>query len=126
MKQWGSVFLACAMSLMLSGCAVLLVGAGAAGGYAISKDFIKNDFDLSVDHVYRVSQQVAGEVGLITVDDERHGLIKAVVEGANVTITVKRVSTKTVELRVKARNDLLLPKIDIAQTVYNKIIERLY
>ncbi len=109
----------------LSGCALLLVGAGVAGGYAISKDSVKNDFDLSKDHVYGVSREVVEKLGLITLSDSAHGLIKADVEGVNVTVTVKPVSRKTVELQVKARDHLLLPKVDVAQTIYNKIFERL-
>ena len=108
-----------------SGCAALLIGAGAAGGYAISKDSIKNHFDLSPDHVYRISRDVAGELGLVTTEDPRHGLIQADVQGSTVTITIKPVSEKTVELKVKARDKIFLPKIEIAQTVYNKIVARL-
>lgn len=114
-----------AISLGLSGCAVLLVGAGAAGGYAIGRDSITNHFDLPQDRVFRASREVIGELGLVTTEDARHGLIKAQVEGANVTITVKRISETTVELKVKARNDLFMPKIRIAQTVYTHIADRL-
>ena len=110
--------------ICLSGCAVLLVGAGAAGGYAISKDSIRNDFDMSASHLFRISRDVVKEAGLITAEDERRGLITAMVEGADVTVTVKPVSHKTVELKVRARQ-MLLPKIDVAQAVYNRILERL-
>ena len=113
------------LAVCLSGCAALLVGAGAAGGYAVSKDSIRNHFDLPPSTVYHAAREVIGEEGLVTVEDERRGLIKAQVEGANVTITVKRISEKTTELKVKARNDLLMPKIDIAQVIYNKILGRL-
>jgi hypothetical protein len=113
------------MLVGLSGCAALLVGAGAAGGYAIGKDSIKNHFDLPMSHVYQVSREVIGEVGLVTLEDEQRGLIKASVEGTNVTLTVKRVSEKAVELKVKARSKFLIPRIDTAQTVYNRIIQRL-
>ena len=109
----------------LSGCAVLLVGAGAAGGYAISKDSVKNLFDLPADTVFRASREVMSAQGLITVEDARNGLIKATVEGATVTVTVKPVTKQTVELRVKARDQLLFPKVDIAQALYTKILERL-
>ncbi len=111
---------------LLSGCAPVLIGAGVAGGYAISKDSIKNTFDLPQSHVFRVSQDVINEVGLATVEDERRGLLKATVQGVNVTVTVKPLSKQTVELKVKARNNLLLPEIDVAQSVYNRIIERLH
>ena len=110
--------------ICLSGCAVLLVGAGAAGGYAISKDSIKNHFDLPAGRLFRISRDVVKEAGLITADDERRGLITATVEGVEVTVTVQPVSHKTVELKVRARQ-MLLPKIDVAQAVYNRIRERL-
>ena len=109
----------------LSGCAVLLVGAGAAGGYAISKDSVQNLFDLPSDTVFRASREAVSEQGLITVEDARNGLIKATVEAATVTVTVKPVTKKTVELRVKARDNFLFPKVDIAQAIYTRILERL-
>lgn len=104
---------------------MLLVGAGAAGGYAMSRDSITNHFDLPSRHVYRISRDVVGGLGLVTGESERQGLIKAIIEGAKVTVTVAPVSGKTVALTVKARNELLMPKIDVAQTVYHRIIERL-
>ena len=113
------------MTLSLSGCAVLLVGAGAAGGYAVSKDSVKNNFDLPAGEVFRASRDVVRAAGLMTTEDESHGMLKAVVEGADVTVTVKSISKRTVELKVKARDNLLIPKIDIAQGLYTKILERL-
>ena len=112
-------------AVMLSGCAAVLIGAGAAGGYAISKDSVQNGFDLPRSRVFAVSRDVDKAMGLLTTEDATHGLLKAVVEGANVTVTVSPITRKTVELRVKARNDLLMPKVDIAQAIYTKILERL-
>ncbi len=123
-SNWAGIGLI--FSLLLSaGCAPLLIGAGAVGGYAISKDSIANNFDLSYNHVYQVSHDVLSKTGLLTQADEQRGIIKAAVTGANVTVTVKRLTARTVQLKVKARNDLLLPKIDIAQAVYNQIVEKL-
>ena len=114
-----------AMTAHLSGCAVLLVGAGAAGGYAVSQDSVKNNFDLPAGEVFRASRDVVRAAGLVTTEDERHGTLKAVVQGADVTVTVTPVSRKTVELRVKARDHVLLPKIEIAQSLYTQILDRL-
>jgi len=127
MRRGWSVVLAgiCAGSLALGGCAAILVGAGMAGGYAISKDSVSNHFDLPRNDVYRAARAVAAESGLITLEDEHRGLIKATVEGAKVTIEVSKVSDHTVKLKVKARNDLMMPAIDVAQAIYNKIFERL-
>ena len=109
----------------LSGCALLLVGAGAAGGYAISRDTVRNLFDLPPDTVFQVSRDVVAQEGVITVEDARNGVIKATTPGANVTVTVKPVTKRTVELKVKARDNMLFPKIDIAQDIYTKILSKL-
>lgn len=116
---------AVAILAVSGGCAPVLIGAGAVGGYAISKDSISNSFDLSFGHVYHISHQTMAQVGFITQADEQRGIIKGTVPGANVTITVKRLTSRTVQLQVKARNDVLLPKIDIAQSIYNQIAEKL-
>ena len=113
----------CAGLVELSGCAILLIGAGAAGGYAISKDSVKNSFDLSQGHVYRQALAVAKQMGNVTLEDEKHGFLRANINDAVVTITVKQITKKTVELKVKARN--VMPKIEVAQEVYNKIASRL-
>ena len=113
-------------ALSMSGCIAVLLGTGAAAGYAVSKDSVRNSFDLSKDFVYHHSLAVAKEVGFITVEDASHGLIRMNVGDANVTITVKPITKRAVELKVSARNQLLLPEIDVAQTVYTKIIQRLH
>ena len=109
----------------LSGCAVALLGAGAAGGYAIGKDSVTSHFDLSQERVYRQALAAANQMGLVKVEDEAHGLIKATINDATVTITVKPLTKKTVELKVKARGRFLLPKVSIAQDVYQQINEGL-
>jgi len=109
----------------LSGCAVLLLGAGAAAGYAVGKDSVRNSFDLSQDFVYQQSLAVAKQTGLVTLQDAAHGRIEAKVVNANVTITVKPLTKQTVQLKVRARNAFLMPQLDVAHEVYNKIVERL-
>ncbi len=109
----------------LSGCAVALLGAGAAGGYAIGKDSVTSHFDLSQGRVYRQALVVAKQMGQVKVEDDVHGLIKATINDATVTITVKPLTKKTVELTVKARGRLLLPKVSIVQDVHQQISEGL-
>ena len=109
----------------LSGCAAALVGVGAAGGYAISRDAITNQFEFPMDHVYRVGREVIGDMGLVTTEDAGRGVIRAEVQGVHVTLTVRRISERFVELKVKARNQFLMPRIGVAQAVYNRIVQRL-
>ncbi len=99
----------------LSGCALLLVGAGAAGGYAISRDAIQNDFNLPASHVYRVSLDTVDAIELVTAEHEAQGLINATIQEAKVTITVARISERTTQLKVRAGSRCLFPKIEVAQ-----------
>ena len=111
-------------SLGVSGCALLLVGAGVAGGYAISKDSVRNTFDLPRSRVYASSLTVAKEMRNVTLEDHIHGFIQADIQDARVTVTVKQLTRQAVELNVRARN-LVVPKLDVAQQVYSKIVEGL-
>ena len=120
-----SVILLLVASVGLSGCAAVLVGAGAAGGYALSKDSVKNQFDLSQDRLFRRSREVVKKMGQVTLEDSKKGIVKGKVKDADVTVTVKPLTKKTVELEVHARNKFKMPVVDVAQEVYNKIIEKL-
>lgn len=124
-KKLLAALLVAAGSLALSGCPVVLVGAGVAGGYAISEDSVKSHFDLSQGRVFDRSLKVLKEMGQVTEQDEKNGLIKGKVKDVDVTVTVQPVTKKTVELEVKARNKFKMPAVDVAQEVYNKIDERL-
>ncbi len=109
-----------------SGCAALLVGAGAAGGYAISKDSIQNRFQAPASEAYRISHEVVEAAGFITDEDERRRFIKASVDGADVTISVTPMSQRSIELKVRARRYVVFPKISVAQRLYNEIAQQLY
>lgn len=109
----------------LNGCAVVLLSAGAAGGYAISKDSVENYFDASQRHVFKKSLAVVEEMGLIKLKDKENGIIKASIREVNVTITIDQITDKSIKLKVKARNKFYLPKVDIAQEVYSGIVDQL-
>lgn len=125
MKKWHLVEMLLALACLgLSGCAVFLVGAGAAGGYALSKDSVKNNFDLPRERVFSRGLDVAKQMGTVTLEDRKNGIIEAEIEGAVVKITVKQVTRESVELKVKARDKFLVPKVEVAQKVYTKMIEK--
>ena len=123
-RRWFRGVLLAVLTGHLTGCAWLLVGAGAAGGYAISRDAITNRFEQSPDVLYDVSRDVLHALGFITASDDGRHQLRGIVDGANVTILVTPVSERMVELKVKARNTFLMPKITVAHRVYNTIIER--
>ena len=111
--------------MMQTGCAAVLVGAGAASGYALSRDSIRNTFEMSQAQVFDASRAAFGEMGFVSVEDPTRGLLKGVVEGATVTVTVKPVTERAVELKVKARNRLWFPRLETAERVYNRTLKHL-
>ena len=123
-RSWSIMALAVA-SLGLSGCPLVWLGAGAAGGYAISADSVRNQFILPREQVFERASAVARQLGMVTVEDDARGVIQLRVGETNVTVTVKSLTSRTVELRIKARSRLLMPRVNVAQDVYNAITERL-
>ena len=111
---------------LFSGCAVFLLGAGAAGGIAISKDTIKGNFDKKLDQVWRASREVLIQEGFIRLEDKTHGTIDAEVRKSEVKIEILQISEKTVRIHVKARKGYkLLPNPDLANELYNKIYQKI-
>ena len=114
------------ISFLCSGCIVLAIGAGAAGGYAISKDEIEGFTDRPVEQTWRVAYEILNQEGAIeSADKERHK-IDAIVNESKVSFSAEQVSAKSVRFRIKARKAMnLFPDIKLAQSLHQKIIKKL-
>ena len=119
------LFIAVLFSLVLSGCAAVLVGAGAAGGYAIGPDYVQGETDKDFSGIYNSALDVAGIMGVIQskYNSPSVGKIRAKVENSSLEISVERLTRHTVRLKVKSRKNLM-PNIALAQKVYNNILQR--
>ena len=124
MRGW-VVGVVAASALGLSGCPALLLGAGVAGGYAISQDSVRNQFDLPKSQIYQRALTVSKQLGFVTLEDEPHGRISLKIQSTKVSIEVNPLTRHAVELKVSGRNEFLMPDVQTAQAVYNKIIEGL-
>ncbi len=110
---------------LLSGCALFLIGGGVAGGIAISKDTIEGNWDKSIDNVWSASRQVMMQEGFIRLEDKARGKIEGEVRKSQVEIEIHKISEKTVQIHVKARKGHnLLPDMDLANELYNKIFTK--
>lgn len=115
-----------AIASLSSGCAVFLVGAGAAGGYAIGKDEIEGFTDKKFDKAWDASRKVVGREGVILGENKTLGEIQAKVRETEVKAVLSRVSEKTVRIRIKARKGYrLLPDIATSQDLFTKILKEL-
>lgn len=108
----------------LCGCVMMLVGAGAAGGYAIGRDYVQGDVENDFDSMYNAAARIAEKIGVIEskYSNNSVGKIKVSVETSSLYITVERLTRHAVRLRVKSRKNLL-PNVDLAQKTYTNILE---
>lgn len=124
-KRWILGFIA-VIFLVHTGCALFLVGAGAAGGYAISKDEVEGYSDKTKSKVFDAAKTVLLAEGLIQVQDKEAGILEALVGESQVKVTLEQVSVKTVKIRVQGRKVKgLFPDIGLAQDVYGKIYRKI-
>jgi hypothetical protein len=126
-KPWISVLALTALVTLgsfSSGCALFLVGAGAAGGYgAIGEDELEGMMDKPYDKVWKASEEVVRKQGLTTLALKDQGKIEGEIEGSKVELHIDQVTPKTVRLRVKARKvKNLFPDLKRAEKVYNLIL----
>ncbi len=126
MKRWmgfPAIFLA--MNLVFSGCALFLVGAGVAGGVAISEDGVEGKLNKDRSKVWNAAQEVLSKNGEITSRDEVQWKLEAKVQDSNVYVTVLESTSKVTTLSVKARTSPgVFPNVKLAQSLYTDIVNR--
>ena len=108
----------------VSGCVPLWVGAGVAGivgGYAVSPDTVEGTTSHSFEDCWNAAKEIAGIMGKVTQENPNGNQLLATINGAQVTIVLTAVNASVTKLSVKSRKSFM-PKIDIAQDVYAKII----
>lgn len=110
--------------LFLNGCFLLWLGAGVAGGVAISKDTVRLERDVSYDQAWSATYDTLEAMGVITMRDKDSGRIEAEVNGAAVDARIQNITPKTIRIDVKARKNLM-PNIDTAMQITNKIGQKL-
>ncbi len=111
-------------SLSLSGCFYLVLGgAAAAGGYAVSQDTIQGESEADFEDVWEAAVDIVSIMGAVTSKSHELGKVSATINTTKVMITVSQITSSTVRLKVKARK-ALFPNIATAQNIYIKIMNR--
>ena len=110
--------------LTVYGCAAVLIGAGVAGGIAISEDTGKLEKDTSFRRAWGVTLKIVQSMGAVTLQDKSSGKMEALIRESKVWVKIIPVTGKTVRIEVKARKNLL-PNVDLAMEIINKINDRL-
>ncbi len=106
---------------IVSGVAVLPV---AVVAMFIGKDSVQGISDASFEHVYEVSLEVVGRMGKITKQDAPNGVIKANINGAWVSLQLRKKEDNKTEITISARK-YMFPKPEIAGGVLYQISDKL-
>ena len=124
MKRVISVVLSICLLGTLCGCAAVLLGGAVAGGMAVSKDTAKLETDTSFQRAWTVTYNILLEMGEISLRDEDAGEIQATINDTDVSAQIIRITRKSVRIEIKARKNLM-PEVDLAVEIINKINRRL-
>ena len=109
----------------LTGCAaVVLVGAGAVAGYAVSRDHVEVTVERPYDQVWAAALDEAKHSGLLKDVNRDTGRIEATNQGTHIEVTLERITETAVKVVVKARKHML-PQIDTAQRLAGRLARRL-
>jgi hypothetical protein len=120
MKKFALVVTLMIFCASMYGCAAVLVGAGVAGGIAISEDTAKLEVDTNFDRAWNNTLNTIKGMGVITSTDRDSGKIEALVQETKVEAKIVPLTSRTVRIEVKARKNML-PNMDLAMRIINRI-----
>lgn len=113
-------------SLLICGCAPILigaaVGAGAVGGYAVSKDTIQTDLDRPYEAIWNAALTVSKAYGNMKYENSSTGYIELEQGPTHIQIRLSRMTRATTRIRVKVRK-YHLPNMALAQEIFAKIVQ---
>lgn len=125
MKKMLLAFCMVASSFTMYGCAAILIGAGVAGGVAISEDTAKLEADTSYNRAWTITYDTIKKMGgTISIQDKTAGKIEAIVQEAKIDAKVVPITSQAVRIEVKARKNML-PNMDLAMNIINRINSKL-
>jgi hypothetical protein len=103
---------------------MIWVGAGAAGGYALGRDYIQGEADKDFERVYSCAVSIVEIMGIVQSKFSSPSIakIKARVDTSSLEIIIERLTRQTVRLKVKSRKNMM-PNLELAQRVYNNILQ---
>ena len=121
-KSFLAMVLAGICAFSASGCIYLAVGAaGVVGGYVVSPDTVEGSVARSFEETWKAARDITGIMGKVVEENNAQGFLQADINAARVTVTMVSVNATTTKISIKARK-AFMPKIDLAQDVYIKIV----
>ncbi len=110
------------LAFSAGGCVILAAGAaGVVGGYVVSPDTVEGSTSRAFEDVWRAAKEITGIMGRVVEENTAQGVLVAEINAARVTVTMVSINASTTKISVKVRK-AFMPKIDLAQDVYTKIL----
>ncbi|MCK5707602.1 MAG: hypothetical protein KAI43_08105 [Candidatus Aureabacteria bacterium] len=132
MKRKSLLSLFTVLFFFVSGCAPLLIGLGALGGYAISPDTVEGIYEAKQSEAFRISKDIMMEWTTDLLEDEAETELIGTLDKKRIWVFTEQLDNKTVRIRVKGRkfglsdvnriNTYPLPDIKTAQNIFEKIV----
>ncbi len=112
-------------TMIIAGCAPLIIGAaaGGLGAYAVSKDTIQGETDKPYDKLWESALMVSKIRGTVKEENYTTGYIELAADSSCVWIRLIRLTRATTRLRISCRR-YHLPNLNLAQEMFVKIMEQ--
>jgi hypothetical protein len=119
------VYLSCIFVLLSTGCIPILIGAGAAGGYALSNDAAEGKVSVEYRVLWDLCLDTLEEKEAeILVINQARGYIKAVVSEHAVSVRINSIDKDYQKLKIAARRNYM-PKPHFAQKIFFEVVDQL-
>jgi hypothetical protein len=132
MKKRHLYLLTALFALLAAGCAPVLLGLGAIGGYMISEDTLEGIYTFNKDEAFRISKNILLDWSTDVMEDEAQTELIATSDSRRVWVFVEQITPDSTRVRVKARkygvkdletvNTYAVPDIRTAHYIFERIV----
>jgi len=114
-----------ALSLTLSSCAPILIGGAAAVGViVVTRDFAQTTLDIEYADMWQIANEEIRNLGQLTSSSKWKGEIVGFVDGARVKVKIKKLTEKSVHIKVIAWRNVI-PDTELSKQILSALVRNL-
>lgn len=109
----------------LSGCAPILIGGAAAVGViVVTRDFAQTTLDIEYADMWQIANEEIRNLGQLTGSSKWKGEIVGLVDGARVKVKIKKLTEKSVHIKVIAWRNVI-PDTELSKQILSALVRNL-
>jgi hypothetical protein len=113
-------------TVFLTGCiAPLIIGGVIVTGYAVAKDTVTGNVEVTFDELWNASVKVLSQIADITDQNMQAGLIKATQNNNTIAVKIRELTEHSHNLRVSCRRSVVFTNLTLAQQIFTKILRNM-